>query len=421
MVTKPGESSTPPIDDVTYADIERAISETRSVRAAAAYLGIPRSTLRSKLSEWKVDDLIHKYSDGSLISETVRAKKQSQKYQDMNRVERKSFREHARVENAVEVYAAEIVKILNKKKFVAPPRSKIITAQPGAIIHWSDHHLNERVAIANNTFDWRVAGQRLRKHVHESIRLCKAYGIEHVFVAFTGDVLNSDRRVDELLSNAGNRAKATVLAVDLYQQALRELNKHVEVSVGSVTGNESRVGQFVQWNYESASDNYDFMVHEHLSMLLQDTGIHFFPIHDPGEMCVEISGQNCLFLHGHGALTRDIQKSVQAAKGRWLERNVKVDLLFWGHIHEALVADTYARSSSLVGSNEYAQKALNLNSRSSQNFYVVLPDSGFHGFKLDLQNVDGVEGYNIDERLESYNTKSALKVRPQETVLRVVV
>ena len=401
--------------------IEAAIVRTGSVLEAAKFLGIPRGTVRSKLAEWKTDEIIHKYSDTELVEENVAGRKKAQKFQDLNRVERKTFREHARVENAVAQYAEEITRLLKGKRFTSPPRSRIHTEQPGAILHWSDQHLNERVALPHNQYDWKVAAQRLRKHVHECKRLLNAYGVKHVFVAMTGDLLNSDRRMDELLSNAGNRAKASVLAVDLYQQALRELNEDFEVSVGSVSGNESRIHKEMGWNAEAASDNYDFVIHQHLSLLLEGTGIHFFPADDPGEMVVEIAGQNCLFIHGHGAIGRDIQKNVQAAKGRYLERGISVDLMFWGHVHESLIADAYARSSSLVGSNAYAQKALNFTSRASQNLYVVLPDGGFHGFKFDLQNVEGVEGYKIDERLEAYNTKSADKARPRETVFRVVV
>ena len=406
---------------VEYEEIEIAIRESGTVTGAAKALGVSRGIIRAKLEQWKIADIMIGNKDADIVESTVRAKKQAQKYQDVNRVERKSFREFARIENAVSTYAEQIVLMLKKKRFVEPPKSRVQTEQPGAILHWSDQHLNERVNLPHNIYDWNVAARRLRKHVHECIRVLNAYGVKHVFVAMTGDLLNSDRRLDELMANAGNRAKASILAVDLYQQALRELNQHFEVSVGSVSGNESRIPQELGWNSEVASDNYDFAIHEHLSLLLADTGVHFFPCIDPGEMVVEIAGQNCLFIHGHGAITRDIQKNVQAAKGRYLERGIKVDLMFWGHIHESLVADVYARSSSLVGANDYAQKALNYTARASQNIYVVLPDGGFHGIKIDLQNTTGVEGYNIDERLESYNTKSANKARPTETVMRVII
>lgn len=406
---------------IEYEELESALVEAGSVAAAARLLDVPRGTIRSMLGEWKANEIIHKWRDSDLVTETVRAKKRAQKLQDVNRVERKSFREHARIENAVSVYAAEIRKLLSTKRFATPPTSRVHSEQPGAIIHWSDQHLNERVELPHNKYDWTIAAKRLRKHVHESIRVLKAYGIKHVFVAMTGDLLNSDRRLDELMANAGNRSKASVLAVDLYQQALRELNDHFEVSVGSVSGNESRVGKELGWNAEVASDNYDFTIHEHLSMLLDGTGIHFFPINDPGEMVVEIAGQNCLFIHGHGSIARDIQKNVQAAKGRWLERGVAVDLMFWGHIHEALVADVYARSSSLVGANDYAQKALNYTARASQNLYVILKTGGFHGIKIDLQDCEGVDGYAIDGRLATYNTKSAQKNHPGETIMRIVI
>lgn len=406
---------------IEYEDIETAIVKAGSVQGAAKLLGVPRGTIRSKLAEWKSSEILLKWSDTELVEENVRAKKTAQKFQDLNRVERKTFREFARIENAVSVYANQIRKLLKKKRFVTPPRSRIHTEQPGAIIHWSDQHLNERVELPHNRYDWKVASQRLRKHVHESIRMLKAYGVQHVLVAMTGDLLNSDRRLDELLANAGNRAKASVLAVDLYQQALRELNDHFEVTVGSVSGNESRITKDLGWNAEVASDNYDFTIHEHLSLLLANTGIHFFPVNDPGEMVIEVAGQNCLFIHGHGSIARDIQKSVQAAKGRWIERGVQIDLMFFGHIHEALVADTYARSSSLVGSNDFAEKALNYTGRASQNTYLVLPGGGFHGIKIDLQDTDGLDGYQIDGRLESYNTKSAAKAKPTETVMRVVI
>jgi len=47
--------------------------------------------------------------DTELIAENVRYKKQTQKFQDTNRIERKAFRENARIENAVEEYAKELV------------------------------------------------------------------------------------------------------------------------------------------------------------------------------------------------------------------------------------------------------------------------------------------------------------------------
>lgn len=413
---------------MTKHEVFKLIRECGGVTAAAEAAGIARGTLRSMLEQWMVDIILNGEEgegirDKEVLEDSVRARKQLQKYRDVSRVERKAFREHARVENAVSDYAREIREILAGHEFAEGPEPGRCDADdaPVLIVHWSDQHLNERVELPHNRYDWRVAAARLRKHVNEAKRIADAYGASSIFVAMTGDLLNSDRRLDELMANAGNRAKACVLAVDLYQQALRDLSSHCRVTVGSVSGNESRIPKDVGWSAEVASDNYDFTIYEQLALLLAETDIGFLPVHDPGEMLVDLAGQHCLFIHGHGALDNNIQKAVQAAKGRWSARGVRVDLMFWGHVHEALVADSYARSASLVGTNDYAEKALNLTGRASQNLYVVLPGGGFHGIKVDLQETGEVVGYDIAKRLETYNTKSAAKLRPEHTIHRVVI
>ena len=47
-------------------------------------------------------------ADVEVIKENVRLSKQKQKAQDRNRIQNKSFREHARIENAIEEYSKEL-------------------------------------------------------------------------------------------------------------------------------------------------------------------------------------------------------------------------------------------------------------------------------------------------------------------------
>ena len=54
----------------------------------------------------------HHLVDKELLKSSVKLAKQKQKQQDLNRIERKSFREHARLENAVSEYNGEIVRLL---------------------------------------------------------------------------------------------------------------------------------------------------------------------------------------------------------------------------------------------------------------------------------------------------------------------
>ena len=48
--------------------------------------------------------------DFDLLKENVKLAKQKQSAQDLNRIERKTFREHARVENAVSKYTKKLSK-----------------------------------------------------------------------------------------------------------------------------------------------------------------------------------------------------------------------------------------------------------------------------------------------------------------------
>jgi len=390
-----------------------AIEINGSIRKAANALGVDHTVILHRLRE--------EYSDPEVRAEAVRQAKLRQRAQDLNRIERKGFREYARVENAVAEYASEISKLLKGFSFTEKLPPKTRTGKAGGVIHWSDQHLNERVSLPNNVYDWTIAGRRLKKHVDACKRHCKAHGITRVLVAMTGDLLNSDRRLDELLANAGNRAKASVLAVDLYQQALRDLAQDVHVTVAAISGNESRLPQNVGWSPEVASDNYDFTIFEMLRLMLDGKGMTFLFASDPSEMVVNFGGQHILMMHGHGAMGKDEQKSVQEIAGRYMAKGITIDMVIWGHIHNANIGDRYARSSSLVGSNDFAEKALNLTGRASQNFYILHSNGGFDGVKIDLQNTDGIKGYNITERLESYNTKSADKVHAAEVIMKVVI
>lgn len=409
--------------DTTYVEIIKQTVEsyqrTHSQRATAKETGVDQSTVARRL------DAAHKYgisvtTDAEIVVETVKLAKQKQQLQDVQRIERKAFRESARIENAVQEYQKEIRDILLTHTFSIPSSIPQGFSKACGIIHWSDQHLNERVDLPHNQYDWNVAARRLKKHVDRCKQVCKAYGVSSVLVAMTGDLLNSDRRLDELLSNAGNRAKASVLAVDLYAQALVDLAQDLDVTVAGISGNESRIPHDIGWVAETASDNYDFAIFEMLRLML-GSKIRFVVSENPSEVVVSVAGQNVLMIHGHGAIGKNTQESVQSIKGRYIAHGIKLDMVIWGHVHEALIADQYARSSSLVGANTYAENALNLSGRASQNLYLVHEGGGFDGVKIDLQHTDGVIGYNIQSRLEAYNTKSAEKCRQPQTIFKVVI
>ena len=354
-----------------------------------------------------------------LVKENVRLAKQKQSAQDLNRIERKSFREYARVENAVSQYTRRLVQIFDKYDLSTLTKSHKQTSKACGVLQLSDIHANELVDLKHNKCDFNVMSKRCKYFVKRAITYFKSQNISNILIAMTGDLLNSDRRLDELLSMATNRAKATFLAVDIFQQIILELNEHFNVSVAAVTGNESRVKQEWGWSKMLASDNYDFTIFKTLEYIFKDSKVNFIN-GDPSELVVEVAGQNLLLLHGNGAIKSGLSKSVTKIMGRYTARGTKIDYCIFGHVHEASISDIYSRSSSMVGSNDYSEKGLGLAGRASQNCYIFYENGNRDGIKIDLQNYND-DMYDIQASLEAYNAKSTEKLNKGTTIFKVVV
>ena len=357
--------------------------------------------------------------DHDVIRENVRLSKQKQKAQDKNRITNKAFREHARIENAVEEYSKELVKLFDKHKLNTTTRKFKSNKDAVGVLQLSDVHFNELVELENNRYDFRVASSRIRYFVNKAKTYFKTAGVSNVVMALTGDLMNSDRRLDELLNQATNRAKATFLGVDILQQAIIDLADDFNLTVASVVGNEGRANKEMGWSDVVATDNYDYTIFQCLRYLFRKNSVKF--VHgDPSELVLNVAGQNLLMLHGHGSLRGKLDTSVNQIAGRYSLKGIKIDYVIFGHIHSARVGDNFGRSSSMVGANDYSEKALNLNGRASQNCYIFYKNGNRDGIKVDLQHAD-CEGYDINESLEAYNAKSTEKRKKKKTIFEVVV
>ena len=357
--------------------------------------------------------------DKDIVKSNVQLAKQKQSAQDINRIERKGFREHARYENAITQLLFNIQDILQNRSLSKYKFKKVKQGKSVGVLHISDTHFNELVSLPHNNYDFKVASRRLKHFVTEAKKLFKCYNINNVLIAITGDLINSDRRLDEMLNMSVNRSKAIFLAVDLLQQIIHDIGEDYSVTVACVTGNESRLKQEWGWTDFMASDNYDFVIFEMLRHLFKQTNVEFV-VDDPSEVVVNVAGQNLLLLHGNGSFTTQYEKSVNQIKGRYAGRGVQIDYIISGHIHSARVGDIASRSSSLVGANEYSEKGLNLSGRASQNIYIFHENKNIDAMKIDLQYV-GEECYDIDEELESYNAKSSSKLKPNKTIFEVTI
>jgi len=363
----------------------------------------------------------YRSDDIELLTENVKLAKKEQRNKDTNRIERKAFREYARIDNALSEYNHGLTEALGKydlSKFTIYHEAD--GDKSCGVVNLSDLHLNELVSLAHNKHDFPNAAKRLKKLATKTKKYFGAFGIKNVLIADTGDKLNSDRRLDELLNQATNRSNATILSAYLLQQFIIDLNEDFNISYACVTGNESRAKDEPGFSDILATDNYDFTIFNILRMLFRDCKGVNFVIGDPSELVVNVAGQHWLLLHGE-SISKDVESSVQKIKGKYASRGILIDYIIFGHIHSARISDQYGRGSSLVGDNDYSDKALQLSGRASQNIYIAYENGNRDGIKIDLQNAEDVKGYDIIKELEAYNAKSASKLHHKSTVFEVVI
>jgi len=365
----------------------------------------------------QIKDVVHYLiADKDIIEYNIRLAKQKQKFQDLNRIERKSFREDSRQENALVEYNTEIIKLLKRESLKTKLSKKKHNTESAIVIQLADLHLNELVELESNKYDFDIASKRLQKYAYKVKEYVKFHKANKVLIAITGDLINSDRRLDEKLSMATNRAKATFLGVHLLKHFILDINEIAEVQVCCVTGNESRVNFELGWVDMVASDNYDFTIFEMLRLLLPDIN---FLRGDALELVVEINGKNMLVIHGH-QLGRMTSNDTGKVISKYSAKGVVIDFIICGHLHETMIRDNIARSASLVGSNAYSENALNLSGTAAQNIYCFT-DDGRHDIRIDLQETNGWDGYDIKEELFAYNAKSAQKTHKKETIFKIII
>lgn len=372
---------------------------------------IPRPEFRKQLKDFRG----FYEADKEIIEKNVTYKMQTQKYMDTNRIERKTFREFSRVSNALEEYNKELVTNLHHLNPFTIKHEKINNKAVG-IIQLSDLHFNELIDIEGNKYDFEIASKRLKLLAIKAKIYFK--GISNVLIAMTGDLMNSDRRLDELLNQATNRAKATLLAFYLLEQFIIDLNQEFNITVASVSGNESRANKEQGFSEICATDNYDFTIYNMLKVAFRNSVIKFVD-GNFSEQVVNIAGNNILLLHGQ-SIKQDFEKTLQQIIGRYSAKGIKIDYIFFGHLHSARIGDLGARSSSLCGANAYSEFALDLSSRASQNIAIFYDNKTHDVFKIDLQNADN-EGYDIIKELVAYNAKSLEKCKEKVLIHQIVV
>ena len=400
-------------------EVVQCMEEGQSTREIAKIFNITKS----RAQRW-IKKIKENMSENELdaFTETVSLSKTKQRLMDKNRIREKVLRESFRVENAIEEYNKAILDVFKNHNLSSLTIShNNVDNTAAGIVHVSDVHFNELIDIENvNKYDFNIASMRFRLLAKQAKKYFSMFGITNILIAMTGDMLNSDRRLDELLSMSTNRSNASFLSVDILQQFILDLNQDFNINIAYVTGNESRVPNEMSWSKSAITDNYDTTIFNILKYIFKNSdGVNFIE-GDPCEMVVKVAGTTILMLHGHGSIKKDVEKSVEQIKGRYSARGQNIDYVIFGHLHSVRIGDVYSRCASLAGANSYSENALNLTGKASQNLYIIHDNGLLDGIKVDLQIVEG-EQYSINKSLEAYNCKSSSKVSKKTPIFEVVI
>lgn len=226
-----------------------------------------------------------------------------------------------------------------------------------------------------------------------------------VLFALTGDILNSDRRLDEILVNSTNRASACIGAVRLLADAMLDIESQgFDVTFTYVCGNESRIDLDMGNINVLSSNNFDDIICDMLGLYLPKSIKYIKPKQSLANV-IEVNGKNILLTHGIN-LKKNPQQAITMITANYCRANIKIDYTLCGHIHEALISDYFGRSAGLVGSNDYSVSVLNLHGRASQNCYIV-SKKGITAIKNDLQDTT-IKGYPVDDCYKTYKVKETV-------------
>lgn len=345
-------------------------------------------------------------ADDDMLDDINVIKKSAQRAADINRIERKIWRNRTRTENALVELNKELITAVNDEGLsiktidhpgVEPSDNKML-------VQLSDLHLNELVDIEGNKYDFNIASQRLQKYAQEIKVLAAAKGVSELVIVFTGDLINSDRRTDEMLNAATNRAHASILATKLLGSFILDLQQEYDIFIISVSGNESRIKDDFSLDNFIISDNYDFLIYNMLKLLLAEKDGIVFLDTNQFETIISANGANILITHGT-TIKKDVQHSIQQIIGKHAVKGDRVDYVLFGHIHFANITDLYSRSGSLVGSNVYSDRQLGFVSQASQVIHIVDKNGDISNYRINLQNADYYDGYPIKSDYDAYEPR----------------
>ena len=330
---------------------------------------------------------------------------------DKLRFERNAFNKRLRDLSALEELNQELINGLNKLKPIVPEYfTKPCTSytEDVLVVSIGDWHLGEISAEFKHTgFDMEIASKRLKKYADYIKGEIINKGYKKVVIMCGGNICNNVTLLCKRLQQTSNRATTTIMAVVLMEHFILDIYEACpNIVFAGVGNNESRYDEDYFEDEYLITNCADYVVYNMLELLFTDIPTIKFLGGRNCEKVVNINGSNILLTHGVAFGKGDVEKAVQQAISRYAVKNVDIRYVLLSHIHCTRNSNFFSRHGSLVGGNAYSNSTLNLQTRASQNILTVSKNGDINSLMVDLEDVDGITGYDISNEIKKFSLKS---------------
>ncbi len=396
---------------VTNATIKKAVNAYKmhdgNKSAAAAHLGIPKSTLSTRL---QIAERRKIKADGNIAVKEIKSadpthnrilelERKLTVAQDQNKALQAKLKAQHREESLFIALSEEMHQIIKPLKplptqVLKPKKSKHV--EP-LVLHLSDEHADQvvmphRVGYVEE-FNFRVALARAERLVEKTISLSKDtlsnYEFPELWVLAYGDHVNGEIHDGTSHSEFKNAFDNTIACGQMHALMLRDLAPHFpKIRILYLSGNHGR--RAIRKDYHGALNNWDYLVGRTAEMLCQDIPNIEFLIPDSFSYTFEINGYNFCAFHGddikswnsipHYGIERKTRRltAVHSAQGK------QIHYFVMGHFHSRSNVEIPTGEVLINGAwkatDEYAYEQLGVICKPSQ----ILHGVGAHGISFRM-------------------------------------
>lgn len=361
---------TTPMSDAVLQETVNTRAAHASQAAAAKGLGIPRSTLQSRLVEAKARGIAP--NAGVPDADDVQAlKAKTKRLESALKIHEKQSEQSKIIKDIIGEMAHQVEE-LDSPTWVTQPREK--ASSPGVpTLFVSDLHWGEVVypsQINNvNKYNIKIAHERMETLVHSAVHLLKIISPKMdypgIVVPLGGDMISGNIH-DEL--TATNEINSMPAVLDLYGVLVGAIgslaNTFGRVFLPCVSGNHGR-NTLKTWKKDRHHTSFDWLLYRFLAKHFgNDKRVTFF-IPDGPDAYYKIYDHAYLLTHGDSFKSGDsmigclgpILRGDHKKRSRNAQIDMEYDTMILGHFHSYIHHGRVIVNGSLKGLDEFAYAA----------------------------------------------------------------